>query len=190
MQMAAIQPTRFWLLDVSVHTNERYHGTQDGDIPRLRVGVEVAEPRGASRAPSFLLRLQCETVEDEQNRPLPYDISLRAAARFRFLGSAQSMESDARLRLLAFNGVAMLYGFARDSLAQYTAMGIHGPFVLPAINFTSIANEIMSSYDRTAGELRSEVPEVTAEPQSEPNASPRKGTRRTIRGAATSRPDK
>lgn len=65
----------------------------------------------------------------------PYYTSLKITGLFRFLKEA---EEKTIARMINLNGLSILYGIARGVVAQATANGIHGKFILPSVNFVEI----------------------------------------------------
>lgn len=71
----------------------------------------------------------------------PYTIEINVTGLFAFDPSTE-IDGNRTLRMVAFNGLSMLYGFARDIVLQMTALGEHGPFMLPATNLADIASSL------------------------------------------------
>lgn len=73
--------------------------------------------------------------KDEELENAEYRIALRIAGYFHF---EKETPKEMIGKLIAPNGLAMLYGVARGVVAQATANGRHGKFVLPSLNFIEI----------------------------------------------------
>jgi preprotein translocase subunit SecB len=63
-----------------------------------------------------------------------------------FFSFPKGVSEETMQKMIGLNGVVMLFGIARGMVAQATANGAHGKFVLPAVNFVElIKNSKMSS---------------------------------------------
>jgi len=63
-----------------------------------------------------------------------------------FFGFPKDTDEETMQKMIGLNGVVMLFGVARGVVAQATANGAHGKFVLPAVNFVElIKNSKISS---------------------------------------------
>lgn len=66
---------------------------------------------------------------------LPYEYRLKMTGIFSF---PPGTPAEKRERLIHISGPAMLYGFARAVIAQATALGPHGEYILPSLNFVAL----------------------------------------------------
>lgn len=55
-----------------------------------------------------------------------------------FFGFPKDTPEEMIQKMIGLNGVVMLFGVARGVVAQATANGAHGKFVLPAVNFVEL----------------------------------------------------
>jgi preprotein translocase subunit SecB len=55
-----------------------------------------------------------------------------------FFGFPKETGEETMQKMISLNGLVMLYGIARGVVAQATANGAHGKFVLPAVNFVEL----------------------------------------------------
>jgi len=102
--------------------------------------------------PVILPRIQCEVFRAPEDavyrvdlrlvagpsavaRGLPYEYRLQMYGIFSF---ESGTADDTQERLVHVSGPAMLYGIARGVLAQSTALGPHGRYLLPSINFVNL----------------------------------------------------
>lgn len=83
----------------------------------------------------LILGTKVGTIDD--SRPAPYNIEVLLAGYFRYVGAEFSGVD--RFRAVRFSGYQILYGAAREIVAQITGRGPHGLFHLPAKNFGLMA---------------------------------------------------
>ena len=75
---------------------------------------------------------------DEDFEQGDYRIHLKLSGFFSFAeGTSEEMING----MIAHNGLSILYGVARGSVADATATSWHGKFVLPAVNFIELVRQ-------------------------------------------------
>lgn len=60
---------------------------------------------------------------------------------------APGIDESVITRSVCHNGLAMLYGFARDTLLHLTSSALHGPLLLPAADLTDLAEQLQRSIE-------------------------------------------
>ena len=73
---------------------------------------------------------------------LPYDFRVRGRAFFHLSGN---LEPDQAASLVVLNGSAILLGLLRAQVAQVTAQGPHGAFLIPPLNLVEAFAESVES---------------------------------------------
>jgi len=173
LQFAPMQPVRFWTGDLSVKVNPSYAPKPDQvPIPHITMTVKLEEGVQPGGGPAFRCQLDVATTQSAANEPLPYAVEAQVIGLFAFIREAQ-IEAAAARNMVAHNGVALLYGMARDVVVQHTSMAVHGPLMLPAINLTEFAAQLLEG-----------APSAPAiEETAAPSTPPRRGRRRSTRPA-------
>lgn len=79
-------------------------------------------------------------VGPKEGAQAPYNvqISVRGTVRMH-LTQAQGQAEERRVRALV-NGVSLLYGTVREMVSTITCRSVHGPLLLPSLNFQDLAN--------------------------------------------------
>lgn len=145
MEFAPLQPTQLWVDAFSMRINED-HTPEEGRIRIFDVGIETGLQEGLDpqNAPVYLVTLTIETRPRDPQYPMPYAVELVTTGMFTF---PVAVELATRRRMIAFNGVSILYGFARDTVLHNTALSRFGPMMLPSVNLSSIADGIIAQIE-------------------------------------------
>jgi preprotein translocase subunit SecB len=85
---------------------------------------------------AVILRVVIKQAETEH--PAPYTGSVTFFGNFRV---SESVPEESRRRLVATNGSSILYGAARELVANITARGPHPMITLPSISFFPLVQE-------------------------------------------------
>ncbi|MCE5253041.1 MAG: hypothetical protein LLG45_02340 [Actinomycetia bacterium] len=100
-----------------------------------------------------LLRLRVRYRPDPSNPDsVPYDVDVSGEGFFSLAESELSPEEERHL--LLFNGSAILYGLLRAQIAQATALGPHGPMLLPVANLVPALKRKLKHQAKTALETK------------------------------------
>ncbi|MGE0540347.1 MAG: protein-export chaperone SecB [Dehalococcoidia bacterium] len=142
MDYSPLQPMRFWVDESRVVANAEYEGPSSPTrLPKVSLNIQVAEGKSDDGRPIYHCQLKVNLAPDLPDQPLTYDVDLAVSGFFTFAQEVE-LSPPEMSRLVAFNGIAMLYGFARDAILQQTSLGPHGPLMLPAVNLTEIAAQL------------------------------------------------
>jgi preprotein translocase subunit SecB len=151
MDVSALQPLRLTVTELCVQANEEFVPPAVAPAGRVTVLIESGEGSDQEGNAIFRLRLTIRSEHAPDDPPVPYTFTVRLDAMFGFLPGAAVPDEDKR-RLVAFSGVALLYGFARDVLLQATAFGTWGTVFLPLLNLTAEGTEQFEKLQREARE--------------------------------------
>lgn len=168
MQIAAMQPLRLWVMHVAIQAHEEFHAADTRPLPYVSVGAQMEEGVDAGGNPLFRCVLNVATDADAPADAVPYTATIQVSGVFAFLDQGKLEPADRR-RMVAINGIAMLYGFARDVIAQYTALSAHGPLMLPALNIMGLSERLLADV---------EEPPATGSPEDGPASVPVSSARR------------
>jgi hypothetical protein len=195
MNIAALQPIHFAVGDVSIHQNFTFQpepGRHRLPHVNLTTNLEVGANEAGERLFRCSMSVKAPVVpegsdnagtlvptDDSASAEFPYAIEIGVIGIFAFIADTE-LDQDAMARMVAFNGLSMLYGFARDTVLFQTASGQHGPFMLPALDISDHASRI-SELIRDAGQTNEIPTEAPLEPKrtrrrSQRRASPSDGT--------------
>lgn len=120
----------FTIEELHIRANDQYTIKTKGE--KTEVDTVVSVRRKADTA-DFLVRLRIEVNKAKQVfAKAPYYILLDISG---FLGFAEGTDEETIRRMIGINGPVIIYGVARGIVAQATANGRHGKFVLPTVNF-------------------------------------------------------
>ncbi len=143
MNNSPMQPVRFFIDEITVRTNHNYTPKPGiANVPQITVSDSFEHGEDPQGNPVFRHCLKVVTTPINPEQSLPYTVEASVIGFFtRIMGA--KIEGDVLQRLAAFNGLAMLYGFARDVVVQTTANAEHGPFMLPAVDLTDLAAKLL-----------------------------------------------
>ncbi len=92
--------------------------------------------RATTGEPRFEVRLFISlNQKDEQFAQAPYRLNLNVAGYFHF---PDNTEDETIKKMIAPNGLAILYGIARGTVAHMTGCSRFGKLVLPSVNFIEL----------------------------------------------------
>ena len=75
---------------------------------------------------------------------MPYQIAFKISGFFSF---PPDTEEETIQKMVGLNALAVLYGIARGVVAQVTANGPHGKFILPTVNFVEMLKKKVGAGD-------------------------------------------
>src|SRR5438105_14478302 len=109
---------------LSIDTNPAYKGDKPVETD-LRIATDVAQHKDHDTKFRVSIDLRTRSITRKNT---PYSVTLRVLGFFKF---DEESSSEQRHRMLATNALPILYGFARGVVAQVTAQGAAGKFILP-----------------------------------------------------------
>jgi hypothetical protein len=158
MNFSALQPATFSVTSTLIRANSAYQPQPDRrKLPNVNLETSLEIGVTAMGTPAFRCALMIRTpvvpagnegegsllpADDPAMPEIPYVIEIGVSGAFSFAPEVE-IDAQAMSRMVAFNGISMLYGFARDALLQYTAMGSNGPFMLPALDISDHASRLI-----------------------------------------------
>ena len=140
---ALLQLRDYWFEDFRWKPVGKSENPVEEDIlPGVKVGVFQADEGG-----DYFVQLQVFLSEDRAQRSgAPYQFRLIVVGQFYF---EEGLSPEVQKHMIYANGASILYGIARASLAEGTAHGREGKYVLPSLNFIKILEK--------SGQLRGAV---------------------------------
>ena len=138
--LSPLQVEFYGIDNVSVRSNESYE--PEGDrVSEAKPTLEIHYTE-ASEEDSFFVVMQLAITEEEEagvpEETIPYWIELEVVGQF----SVSSVQDTEKLEWMQmFNAPAILYGFARAEVAHLTEKNTYGSYMLPTVDFISMANQ-------------------------------------------------
>jgi len=135
MNIAPLQLEAYALVDLVCRTNQEHRPDQPMDPHPEEFSVEDRVQPVPEESRLWVLALNVRL----QSRPeanAPYSILLQLNGWVRAL---EGFDPPNLEHLVRTNGLAMLYGTAREIVRQTTAMGPFPPVLLPSVNFLPTA---------------------------------------------------
>ncbi len=178
--LSGMQPVRFWIEKLCLEASADYANTEIfRPIPgiTLKLSLQRAADNVGTIGYKVSLAISSPGRADD-NSPMPYSLDAIATGYFAAPREAEVEITELR-RLAAFNGAAIVYGFVRDCVLQLSSFGLHGPFMLPAVNLAAIADEVLAQPET---ELPRENLAINSPPASEEGPSIRRSRRRARSG--------
>lgn len=123
----------YWIEELIVQANPEYDGKRISPQIFPEIDFHIAK---APRQKKFLI---CMTIgilrKKDENISAPYRIVVTLSGQYQF---RKETDEQTIHKMLAPNGLAILYGIARTTVAQATACGRHGKFLLPTVDLIEI----------------------------------------------------
>jgi preprotein translocase subunit SecB len=90
----------------------------------------------------FGIEFSCRLFKENDGENIPYQTDFSIIGEF---ASAQRLAPEGVPARVANNALMILYGIARGVVAQLTATGVYGAFVIPAITFDELIQKAIST---------------------------------------------
>lgn len=142
MNLSVIQPVRFWVDSLSIQSNVKYTGAPEmGKAPRLNLNFGVSEAGDPVGQTLYRCQVRLEIAPETDDDNLPYELSIAVSGVFVFPPEAR-VAPEQQHPMVALNGIALTYGFARDVVLHHTAVAAHGVFMLPTLDLTDVRRQL------------------------------------------------
>jgi len=123
----------YWIEELIVQANPEY--AEQKASPQILPEIDF----DISKAPRQKKFLICMTIGILRGKDMkisaPYRIIVTISGHYYF---RKETDEQTIRKMLAPNGLAILYGIARATVAQATACGRHGKFLLPTVDLIEI----------------------------------------------------
>jgi len=123
----------YWIEELIIQANPEY--VEQKGSPKILPEIDFHIAK-TPRQKKFLI---CMTIGiqpgEDAKLSAPYRIVVTLSGHYRF---RKETDEQTIKRMLAPNGLAILYGIARATVAQATACGRHGKFLLPTVDLVEI----------------------------------------------------
>ncbi len=126
-----------YFIDEFAFVANREHEAAGASSGTLSVDFDIK--RSGETPLDFMITLVVDVnPHDEEFERGDYRIHLKLSGFFSF---AEGVNEEMINAMIAHNGLSILYGVARGSVADATATSWHGKFVLPAVNFIELIKQ-------------------------------------------------
>lgn len=110
----------------NMNFDEEALGQREGNVG---LALNVKRKSGTN---DYMIEMDISLNQEEESfQNNPYRIAMRILGFFTFKDGEDPKKMS---KMVHLNGTSMLYGIARGIIAQITANGPHGRFLLPAVN--------------------------------------------------------
>lgn len=120
---------------VSVATNAKFDAARPAHTGDVSCEVGIAPHRKDATKYRLTLDVQVKPNPKKERDFFAYHVAIKGRAFFTFSAEVPRVDAEHTLRL---NGASILYGLLRAQVAQITAQGEHGQFLLPPMNFVEL----------------------------------------------------
>lgn len=126
----------YFVEELTVRGNANYQKTAKEQKGKINLSFNV---KRKGKEPLFMITMTIELNKPKQAlASSPYYVYLKIDGFFDF---PKETDEETMQRMIGLNGLVMLFGIARGVVAQVTANGPHGKFVLPAVNFVELIKQ-------------------------------------------------
>jgi hypothetical protein len=135
---SAVQTRHSRIVECLVRGNPKFAGVEPGAVAVLDM-YPIVLSIGFGKLPAsepenvFMGQLTVELAEGQEGLNPPYFFKFVLEGVFQFM--PRDLPSESIAEYTAIHGSAALMAMARETLAQLTARGMHGPVLLPALVF-------------------------------------------------------
>lgn len=110
-----------------------------GENLPVELDVDFDISRNSANPCEFYVSLMVNLNQSEKAfRGNCYKVSLKLSGFFRF---DEVVNEENISAMISHNGLAMLYGIARATIAQATATSWHGKYLIPGVNFVELIKQ-------------------------------------------------
>ena len=132
---ALLEIDQYFVDEFSLEVNQKY----DGEQCQFDLEVDYNIGRASDGQPNFEVSLIVEiNRKEEVFSKCPYRVHLLVTGYFHF---PEDTPEEKINNMIAPNGLAILYGVARNTVSQMAGVGRHGRVLLPSVNFIEIIQD-------------------------------------------------
>lgn len=136
--LALLEIDEYFVDGFSLEANPSFNG-QEQERHDTNFEIDFAMARSSDGQPRFEIKLFVSlNKKEEAFFTAPYRLTLQVTGYFHF---SEGTDEDLIKKMMAPNGLAILYGIARNLASQMTGMGRFGRVLLPTLNFIEIIRD-------------------------------------------------
>lgn len=140
--ISLLQVENYLILESSFKSNSNFKPDEDVQIS-IEVNRQQLFHESDPKKFSVTMRVIMGPGDDKPNPNFPWSIDVVGQGFFKFI---QLPPSDEDIRkYIDLNAMPILYSLIRGYVAQATALGPSGRFIMPTLNFKTMAEEAESS---------------------------------------------
>ena len=126
----------YFVEDIAVRANPGFDTKKGGAGTGLNFSFDIFRK---GKAPAFMILMSIKAGNlSKETMNSPYAVRLTIRGFFSFFPGTPEEVID---KTIGLNGLSILYGVARGVVAQATANGPHGKFLLPTVNFIEVLKQ-------------------------------------------------
>jgi len=126
---------------VSVSENAKFDAARPSHTGDVSCAVSITPHRSDATKYRLMLDVQVKPTAKKERDFFPYYVAIKGRAFLSFQAEVAHEDAEHILRL---NGASILFGLLRAQVAQITAQGEHGQFLLPPMNFVELEKRLAS----------------------------------------------
>lgn len=132
---ALLELDQYFVDEFTLQANHEFSGPEEYEIDW---DIDFNIGRSSDGKPKFEVKLIIDVNQKEEFfRNSPYRLKLVITGYFHF---PEDTDEDQIKKMIAPNGLAILYGVARNTVSQLTGVARFGRFLLPSINLMTVIN--------------------------------------------------
>ncbi len=140
--------------ELTVRGNPTFRKSEKEQKGQLDIGLSFKRKHKEPR--SFMISMVIEISKSKDaGANYPYYVYLRIDGFFEF---SEKADEETMQKMISLNGVSVLFGIARGVVAQVTANGAHGKFILPTINFVEMIKSGKKSLNEPKRKKGTKIP--------------------------------
>ena len=143
-----LQLNSYKIFGVSVAPAPDYQPKQPEYTGQVSTSIRTGTHRQNPNKHKVTLDVRIEPKKGKEDACFPYIVAIRGDAYF----TTKDISDGAMIeRALHLQGTSILYGLLRAQVAQITAQGIYGTYLMPTINFVSMYENMVSQRGQQEG---------------------------------------
>jgi preprotein translocase subunit SecB len=165
--LASLNLREYFVDEITVKANEQFKGRKSGkkdESGTLKIQFDVNQSKSSKSKYMLPLTVELNTPEMKGNS-YPYYVYVAIRGFFSFV---EDTDEETMAKMIALNGLSILYGVARGIVSQITGNGPFGKTILPSVNFVEILKEKISAEQKQRdGEASTSIKKPSAKRRSQ-----------------------
>lgn len=143
-----LQLNSYKIFGVSVAPSPDFKPKQLEYTGEVSTGIRTGTHRQDSNKHKVTLDVRIEPKKGKEDACFPYIVAIRGDAYF----TTKDISDGAMIeKALHLQGTSILYGLLRAQVAQITAQGIYGTYLMPTLNFVSMYENMVRKRGQQEG---------------------------------------
>jgi len=130
----------------AIRSNPEYTKTEPEESGDIGISFDI---KRKGEEPLFMISLLIDmNTSKKAFSCAPYQLSMKISGFFSFV---EGTDEETINKMIGLNGLSILYGLMRGTVAQFTANCPHGKLVLPSVNFVELLKKKAQAEKRPIG---------------------------------------